>query len=253
MAVTSEAETSAPLVAVVSGGASGIGAAAAAALADRGVQVAALDLNPDQVAASVVGIACDVADDASVRRAVAEVAERFGRIDILVNNAGIAAQGDVSENDDEEWHRVFDVNVVGMVRLTRAALPYLRKSPAAAIVNTCSVFAMIGLPRRVLYSTSKGAVHSLTLAMAADHVRDGIRVNAVAPGAVDTPWIARMLARSADPEAERAALDERHPIGRLTRPEEVGEAIAYLATPASSAVTGTILPVDGGLNRLRLR
>ncbi len=138
-------------MAVVSGGASGIGAAAAAALTARGVRVAALDLTPDEVAAPAVGIACDVSDDASVRGAVAEAVERFGRIDIVVNNAGIAAQGTVADNEDEEWRRVLDVNVVGMVRLARAALPYLRRSPAAAIVNTCSVFAAMGVPRRVLY------------------------------------------------------------------------------------------------------
>ncbi|CUW32159.1 SDR family NAD(P)-dependent oxidoreductase [Streptomyces reticuli] len=251
MATLSEAQTSDPLVAVVSGGASGIGAAAAAALTARGVRVAALDLTPDEVAAPAVGIACDVSDDASVRGAVAEAVERFGRIDIVVNNAGIAAQGTVADNDDEEWRRVLDVNVVGMVRLARAALPYLRRSPAAAIVNTCSVFAAMGVPRRVLYSASKGAVHSLTLAMATDHVREGIRVNAVAPGAVDTPWIQRVLARTADPRAERDALNDRHPLGRLARPEEVGEAIAYLAVDASGT-TGTVLAVDGGIHDLRL-
>ncbi|MFK4228000.1 SDR family NAD(P)-dependent oxidoreductase [Streptomyces sp. NPDC019890] len=251
MAINSEAQTSEPLVAVVSGGASGIGAAAAVALSARGVHVAALDLKPDQVAAPAVGIACDVSDDVSVRSAVTEVVERFGGIDIVVNNAGIAAQGTVADNDDDEWLRVLDVNVIGMVRLARAALPHLRKSPAAAIVNTCSSFATIGVPKRVLYSTSKGAVRSLTLAMAADHIREGIRVNAVAPGAVDTPWIQRMLAKAPDPEAQRIALDDRHPSGRLARPEEVGEAIAFLATSAS-ATTGTILAVDGGIRALRL-
>ncbi|WP_225825333.1 SDR family NAD(P)-dependent oxidoreductase [Streptomyces naphthomycinicus] len=252
MAANSEAQTSDSLVAVVSGGASGIGAAATAALLARGVRVAALDLKPDEVAAPAVGIACDVSDDTSVRDAVADVAERFGRIDIVVNNAGIAAQGTVADNDDDEWLRVLNVNVVGMVRLARAALPHLRKSPAAAIVNTCSVFASMGVPRRVLYSTSKGAVHSLTLSMAADHVREGIRVNAVAPGAVDTPWIQRILAQAADPQEARDALNDRHPLGRLARPEEVGEAIAFLATPASSGTTGTVLAVDGGIHDLRL-
>ncbi|HEV2640185.1 MAG TPA: SDR family oxidoreductase [Actinocrinis sp.] len=239
------------LVAVVSGGASGIGAAAAAALAARGVRVAALDLNPDQAAAPAVGIACDVRDDESVRRAVAEVAERFGRIDIVVNNAGIGAQGDIAGNPDEEWLRVLDVNVVGMARLTRAALPYLRRSPAAAVVNTSSIYAWVGLPQRTVYAASKGAVFALTLAMAADHVGESIRVNAVAPGAVDTPWIDRLMAQAPDPAAARAALNARSPAGRLVRPEEVGEAIAYLATPASSATTGTVLAVDGGIHGLR--
>ncbi|MFE9428669.1 SDR family NAD(P)-dependent oxidoreductase [Kitasatospora sp. NPDC006697] len=251
MAANSEAQNSDSPVAVVSGGASGIGAAAAAALSARGVRVAALDLKPEEVAGPALGLACDVTDDASVRRAVAEVAERFGRIDIVVNNAGIAAQGTIADNDDEEWHRVLDVNVVGMVRLARAALPHLRRSPAAAIVNTCSIFGWTGVVNRTLYSASKGAVHGLTLAMAADHVREGIRVNAVAPGAVDTPWIQRVLALTPDPAAARAALDDRHPLGRLARPEEVGEAIAYLALDATGTV-GTILSVDGGIHALRL-
>jgi NAD(P)-dependent dehydrogenase (short-subunit alcohol dehydrogenase family) len=245
-------QTTAP-VALVTGGASGIGAAVAAALAERGIVVAALDLNPEAAVAPAHGIACDVAEDDSVRRAVQAVATRFGRIDIVVNNAGIGAQGDITANQDDEWHRVLDVNVVGMARMTRAALPYLRKSPCAAIVNTCSIAAWAGLPQRALYSASKGAVYALTLAMAADHVREGIRVNAVAPGTVDTPWVGRLLDSADDPAAERAALAARQPTGRLVSPEEVAEAVAYLATSASSATTGSILAVDGGMHGLRLR
>src|SRR6185436_16777818 len=111
------------------------------------------------------------------------------------------AAGTVADNSDDEWHRVFDINVVGMVRVSRAALPFLRASERAAIVNTCSVAATAGLPQRALYSATKGAVMSLTLAMAADHVREGIRVNCVAPGTADTPWIGRLLDAAEDPEA----------------------------------------------------
>ncbi|OIV36442.1 short-chain dehydrogenase [Mangrovactinospora gilvigrisea] len=238
---------------MVTGGASGIGAAAAAALAERGVVVCALDLNPEAAVAPAHGFACDVTDDTSVQHAVNAVVTRFGRLDIVVNNAGIGAQGDIAGNKDDEWHRVLDVNVVGMARVTRAALPHLRKSPSAAIVNTCSIAAWAGLPQRALYSASKGAVYALTLAMAADHVAEGIRVNAVAPGTVDTPWVGRLLDSAPDPAAERAALAARQPTGRLVQPEEVGEAVAYLATPASSATTGSILPVDGGMYGLRVR
>ena len=133
----------------------------------------------------------------------------------MINNAGVGAAGTVADNSDEEWHRVFDINVVGMVRVSRAALPFLRQSERAAIVNTCSVAATAGLPQRALYSATKGAVMSLTLAMAADHVREGIRVNCVAPGTADTPWIGRLLDAAEDPEAERAALEARQPMGRL--------------------------------------
>ena len=241
------------LAAVVTGGASGIGRATAELLASRGARVAALDLNPDDVADPLVGIRCDVTDDESVRAAVADAAQRCGRLDIVINNAGIGAQGDVAANDDEQWHRVLDVNVVGMARVARHALPWLRQSPSAAIVNTCSIAAWAGLPQRALYSASKGAVYGLTLAMAADHVREGIRVNAVAPGTVDTPWVGRLLDAAPDPAAERAALQARQPSGRLVSADEVAHAICYLASPLSGSTAGTVLAVDGGMYGLRLR
>lgn len=241
------------LVALVTGGASGIGAAIAAELQRGGASVAVLDLQIDQVPAPQVGFRCDVTDDDAVRAAVQGVVDRFGGLDILVNNAGIGAAGTVADNADEEWHRVFDVNVVGMVRVSRAALPHLRSSTSAAIVNTCSVAATAGLPQRALYSATKGAVLSLTRAMAADHLREGIRVNCVNPGTADTPWIGRLLSAAADLEAERAALEARQPHGRLVSAGEVAGAVAYLASPRSSSTTGVALAVDGGLQALRLR
>jgi len=239
--------------AIVTGGASGIGAATAKLLQERGAEVAVLDLNPDQASAGVKAIHCDVSDDASVRRAVEEAAEQLGGIDIVANNAGVGAQGTIEANDDDEWHRVFDVNVLGMVRVSRAALPHLRRSSHAAIVNTCSVAATAGLPQRALYSATKGAVLSLTLAMAADHLQEGIRVNCVNPGTADTPWIGRLLASAPDPAAERAALEARQPHGRLVSPEEVAAAVVYLASPLSGSTTGVDLAVDGGMQALRLR
>jgi NAD(P)-dependent dehydrogenase (short-subunit alcohol dehydrogenase family) len=236
------------LVAAVTGGASGIGKAVATLLAERGAQVAVLDLNPGDE-----GIRCDVGSDDEVRSAIDAVVERFGRLDILVNNAGIGAQGDVTANDGDEWHRVFDVNVVGMVRLARAALPHLKNSPSAAIVNTSSIAAWAGLPNRALYSATKGAVLSLTLAMATDHLPDRIRVNCVCPGTADTPWVGRLLDAADDPAAERAALAARQPMGRLVTAEEVANAIVYLASPLSASTTGTALAVDGGMYGLRPR
>ena len=241
------------LAALVTGGASGIGLATATLLASRGAQVACLDVDADGLPEPLVALAADVTDDEAVRAAVELAAGTFGGIDILVNNAGIGAQGTVADNADAEWHHVLDVNVVGMVRVTRATLPHLRKSRHAAIVNTCSIAATAGLPNRALYSASKGAVQSLTLAMAADHLAEGIRVNCVNPGTADTPWVRRLLAAAEDPDAELRALAARQPNGRLVSAQEVAAAIAYLASPLASATTGTVLAVDGGMHGLRLR
>jgi 2-keto-3-deoxy-L-fuconate dehydrogenase len=240
------------MVALVTGGASGIGAATAELLAERGARVAVLDLDPDAADARHLRLACDVGDRASVEAAVGRVAADLGGLDVVVNNAGIGAQGDVAANDDDEWRRVLDVNVVGIVRVSRAALPHLRRSERAAVVNTCSVVATLGLPNRALYAASKGAVLALTLAMAADHVREGIRVNCVTPGTVETPWVGRLLEAAGDPAAELAALRARQPLGRLVGPAEVAAAIAYLASPRAGATTGTALAVDGGMAGLRL-
>ncbi|MET4638355.1 SDR family oxidoreductase [Mycetocola sp. 2940] len=241
------------LVAVVTGGASGIGAAIAARLADAGAQVAVLDLDPTAAHPAHFALEANIADRLSVNGAIAAVAEKFGRIDIVVNNAGIGAQGTIADNDDNEWARVFSINVTGIARVSSAALPWLRRSPSAAIVNTSSIAATAGIPSRALYSASKGAVLSLTRAMAADHLRDGIRVNAVNPGTADTPWVARLLSTAADPDAERAALNARQPHGRMVRADEVADAVAYLASPRSGSTTGTSIAVDGGMQELRLR
>ncbi|MCW2884484.1 MAG: 2-keto-3-deoxy-L-fuconate dehydrogenase [Streptosporangiaceae bacterium] len=240
------------LSALVTGGASGIGLATARALAAQGARVAVLDLAPHGPA-DLACVQADVSDDAAVQEAVAAAVAHLGGLDVLVNNAGIGAQGGVEDNSDDEWRRVLDVNVLGTVRITRAALPALRKSRHAAIVNMCSIAATAGLPQRALYSASKGAVLSLTMAMAADLLPHGIRVNAVNPGTADTPWVGRLLDGAADPAAERAALAARQPHGRLVAPEEIAAAVCYLASPTAGSTTGTALAVDGGMQGLRLR
>jgi NAD(P)-dependent dehydrogenase (short-subunit alcohol dehydrogenase family) len=239
------------LVAVVTGGASGIGAAVAAELSARGGTVAIIDRAVGENPAFPAEIA-DITSDADVQAAIERIGDRFAAIDVLINNAGIGAAGDIAENDDDEWRRVLDVNVLGIARVTRAALPWLRRSDAAAIVNTSSVAATNGLPHRALYSATKGAVLSLTYAMAADHLADGIRVNAVAPGTADTPWVQRLLAAADDPAATAENLRRRQPMGRLVTADEVAFAVANLASPRAASTTGTVVTVDGGLTTLRV-
>jgi 2-keto-3-deoxy-L-fuconate dehydrogenase len=239
------------LAAVVTGGASGIGAATARRLRREGAAVAVLDRHPAS-AGDLRAYACDVTDAAEVDAAIAAAAHDLGGIDILVNNAGIGATGDVAANDDEEWRHVFDVNVFGIVRTSRAALPHLRRSDRAAIVNTSSIVAAVGVPQRALYSATKGAVSALTLAMAADHIADGIRVNAVLPGTASTPWVQRLLAESGDADAAAEQLRRRQPMGRLVSADEIAAAIVYLASPDAASTTGTLLTVDGGMGSLRM-
>lgn len=238
------------LVAVITGGTGGIGSATAEYLAARGARVATLDIAKAN-GSNYYSDICDITDDSDVQRAIAGIANALGGIDILINNAGIGASGDVTANTDEEWLKVFNVNLFGAVRVTRAAMPYLKKSTAASIVNTCSIVANSGLPNRALYSSTKGALESLTRAMAADYIALSIRVNAVSPATADTPWVARLLAEAANPAEMSANLISRQPMKRLITAQEVAHAIAYLASPLSASTTGTVLSVDAGLHSLR--
>jgi 2-keto-3-deoxy-L-fuconate dehydrogenase len=239
------------LTALVTGGASGIGAATAQALSQQGARVAIID-RAHHGESEHLQLTCDITDRSAVDEAVDRTASSLGGIDILVNNAGIGAVGAIDANDDDEWAHLLDVNVVGLARVSAAALPHLRRSSAAAIVNVSSIVAVVGVPQRALYAATKGAVAAVTLAMAADHVKEGIRVNAVLPGTADTPWVGRLLDQADDPETAAAQLRGRQPLGRLVSADEVARTIVYLANPANGATTGTLLTVDGGMGTIRL-
>jgi NAD(P)-dependent dehydrogenase (short-subunit alcohol dehydrogenase family) len=238
------------LVAVVTGAASGIGAACAQALGSGGATTVGIDVVESRGVA--LPRVADVTDQASVDAAVAAAVQRFGGVDVVVNCAGIGAVGAAAENDDETWTRLYDVNVLGIVRMARATQEHLVRSAHASVVNIGSIAGHAGLPLRAAYSATKGAVHALTLAMAADGIADGIRVNAVAPGTVATPWVARLLDAAPDPAAARAQLEARQPLGRLGEADEIAAAVTFLASPAAGFVTGTILAIDGGMSGLRL-
>ena len=240
------------LNAIVTGAGSGIGLAVAKKLQLEGATIFGFDITLGEMSGVATWVECDVGDSASVVRAIAKVAAQVGVIDILANNAGVGAVGSVLDATDDEWARVFNINVTGIARVTAAAYSLLKKSTTPSIVNTCSVAATVGLPKRAVYSASKGAVMSLTLAMAADFVKEGVRVNCVNPGTADTPWVARLLAAASDPVAERKALEARQPMGRLVSSDEVANAILYLANPQQKSTTGTVLAVDGGIGGLRL-
>jgi len=240
-------------VALVTGAGSGIGFAATRSFQQEGAKVIALDLNKGSLNGSDSWIECDIGDSTSVNNAFQQILKLTKQIDVLVNVAGIGAVGTVETATDQEWLNVMNVNVIGIGRVTRLAIPYLRNSASASIVNIGSIAATAGLPDRAVYSASKGAVNALTLAMAADYVHEGIRVNCINPGTADTPWVTRLLAEAKDPEVEKARLNARQPMGRLVSSEEIASAILYLADPAQGSTTGTILAVDGGMQGLRLR
>jgi len=236
------------LTAIVTGAGSGIGLATATLLKERGARVFGFDLQVGGMSDVATWVKCDVGDSQSVVEAFTSIP----KLDVLINNAGIGASGSIEVAQDDEWLRVFNINVVGIARVSRTALPLLRQSQFAAIVNTCSVAATAGIPNRAIYSASKGAVLSLTLAMANDHLVDRIRVNCVNPGTADTPWVQRLLAQSNNPQGEREALEARQPMGRLVSAEEVANAICYLASPLQASTTATSITIDGGMQGLRV-
>lgn len=234
-------------VCVVTGAASGIGRAIAAAIHEEGAVVAALDLHQAALGDLEV-IQADVGDEASISAAVARVYDQHGRIDVLVNNAGIWAPGTVATTDQATWDRVFAVNVRGTYLASKYVIPHMQRAHYGSIVNISSNYGLVGGANAAAYTASKGAVVTLTYAMALDHAPDGIRVNCICPGTIDTPLIRGPMATMTPEElaAQHASRVRRHPIGRIGSPEEVAPGVIYLASDEAGFVTGAVLSIDGG-------
>lgn len=228
--------------AIITGAASGIARATAELFASEGAKVVAADCSDPAEAVGAIFVKTDVSDSAQVKRLVDAAMQAFGRIDILFNGAGVLCYGTVLDTDERMWGRVLSINLNGTYLCCRAVLPHMIRQGAGSIINVSStVGAHDACANAVAYVTSKGGVTLLTRAMAIDHARQGVRINAICPGATDTP----MLRNALSPEAIEA-LANSHPIGRLGRPEELAKAALFLASDDSSFVTGTAMYVDGG-------
>jgi NAD(P)-dependent dehydrogenase (short-subunit alcohol dehydrogenase family) len=235
-------------VALVTGAATGIGRATAERLAQEGATVVAGIVEEGQrpSVATFDAVVLDVRSEEAWSRAIVHVEERHGGLDILVNNAGIHRRGKAAETTREMWDEVMAVNLWGTFLGSKSALPAMRRRGGGVIINLCSMNALVGAPGATAYSASKGGILALTRAMAMEHVGDGIRVNCVCPGPVDTPIMDAILARAPDADAARAAIESRVPMGRMATSEEIAAAIAFLASNDASYMTGVAVPVDGG-------
>ena len=234
--------------AVVTGGSSGIGAATVARLRREGMRVAALDLDEARLARidADARVVADVTSEDDVRRGVDEAAAALGGLDVAVACAGVAGRGTVTDTPLDEWERVFAVNVRGVYLTAKAAIPHLRQAGGGAIVVVASQLGLVAAADAAAYCASKGAAIHLTRAMAVDHGVEGIRVNCVCPGPTVTPLLDAYFELADDADNERRRYEQAQVHGRLIQPEEIADAIAYLASPAATSTIGATLVVDGG-------
>ena len=247
-------------VTVITGAGAGIGRAIASLFAREGAQVCAADLvlaRAEEMAQAIaqeggqaIALQVDVSQSSSVQTLAQQVVAKFGRVDILVNNAGIGHTGSVVDCTEEDWDAVMAVNAKGVYLCCHFFVPQMLAQGEGNIINMASVLGLGGVPKRAVYSASKGAVISLTRQMAIEYAGDNIRVNCLSPGTVATEWVERLLAQQPDPQAARQRLHDRHPLGRLATADEIAHAALYLASPESAFVTGASLAIDGGANAL---
>ena len=240
-------------VAIVTGAGTGIGRAIALAFAREGARVALVGRRnkPIEAVAAEIGDAAicipgDVSRNKDVQRVVEVTLKKFGKLNVLVNNAGVLIAGTAESLTERDWNQTFEINVKGVWLLSRAALAPMREAGGGSIINLSSVVGLIGARNRVAYSASKGAVTLLTKAMALDHGAEGIRVNCICPGIVETELVADFVRKAPDPRAARSARIALHAIPRFGTPEDIAECAVYLASEESKWVTGAAFPVDGG-------
>ena len=240
--------------AIVTGAANGIGRAIALRLTSEGARVVIADVNEDDaqgVAGEIDGETlvhkADVTRDGDVEALVGRAVAEWGGLDVMVNNAGVGVAGTAVTTTEDEYERVMDVCVRGTFLGMKHAIPAIKDAGGGSVINMSSVAALVGLVDRAVYSAAKGAIYSMTRASAIDHVGEGVRVNCIAPGTVDTPWVARITSGYDDPEEARANMRARQPHGRLVTPEEIAAMAAYLASDESASVIGACMVVDGGV------
>ena len=240
--------------AIVTGAGSGIGRAIALRLASEGARVVISDVDEEtarNVASEIGGEALarktDVTNSDDVGALVATAVDEWDGLDVMVNNAGVGVAGNSTDTTEEDYEVVMDVCLKGTFFGMRHAIPAIRDSGGGSVINMSSVAALVGIPDRAVYSAAKGAILAITRAAAIDHVEEGVRVNGIAPGTVDTPWIGRITSGYDDPEEARANMQARQPHGRFVTPEEIAAMAAYLASDESLSTIGACMIVDGGV------
>lgn len=239
---------------IVTGAASGIGKAIARRFVEEKARVLFTDIDQSKAGQAAEeldsglaeGFELDVTSADDFQKAIDHVKEEWGGLDVLVNNAGFGVAAQAPDTTEDEWQKVIDICMKGTFLGMKYAIPVMRDQGNGSIVNISSVAALVGVKDRAAYCAAKGGVMALTRASAIDHAREGIRINCIAPGTVDTPWVERITQRYDDPEAAREAMNERQPHGRLVSPAEVASMAVYLASDEAGSTTGSVMVVDGG-------